>query len=400
MSARSAPLDANRPCIPLDPVEFAQRLIRCPSVTPRDEGALDTLQAALEDLGFTGTRLPFDSPGTARVDNLFARLGTGRPHFCFAGHTDVVPVLHPENWHVDPFAGVIEDGALTGRGAADMKGAIACFVAAAARYLEERGGAVPGSISLLITGDEEGPAVNGTAKVLGWMAEHGHVPDYCLVGEPTNPSRLGEMVKIGRRGSLNGHIIVRGHQGHVAYPHLADNPIPGLLKLLSALAGARLDDGTPHFQPSNLEVTNIEVGNTASNVIPGRAEAQFNIRFNDLHTGEALERWVRERLDGVGVGYELDASCSGEAFHTPSGPFSDAISAAIADRLGVPPALSTTGGTSDARFIKNHCLVAEFGLVGATMHKANEAVSLADMAALTDIYHGILTRVLALQPPT
>ncbi|GER02162.1 succinyl-diaminopimelate desuccinylase [Iodidimonas gelatinilytica] len=379
----------------LDAAAFAQSLIRCPSVTPRDEGALDLLQSVLDSLGFSCHRLPFDAPGTARVDNLFARLGSGAPHMCFAGHTDVVPVGHPDSWQVDPFGGLIEDGVLMGRGAADMKGAIAAFVAAVSDFLAAHKGGFDGSISFLVTGDEEGPAINGTVKVLEWMAANGHIPDMCLVGEPTNPSRLGEMVKIGRRGSFNARLTVCGHQGHVAYPHLANNPIPGLVRLLEALGRDQLDQGTAHFQPSNLEITNIEVGNSATNVIPGKAEAAFNIRFNDLHTGDSLEHWVRTRLDAVGVPYDLDITVSGDAFLTPPGPFSDAIAGAIEARLGEPPALSTTGGTSDARFIKNYCPVAEFGLVGATMHKANECVSLADLAALRDIYGDILERLLA-----
>jgi len=383
---------------PAAPVPLAQALVRCPSVTPRDEGALDLVQQALESLGAVCTRLPFATPGTARVDNLFAHIGEGRPHFCFAGHTDVVPVGHPERWQVDPFSGTIEDGALIGRGAADMKGAIAAFIAALSRYLQGRGGAPAGSVSLLITGDEEGPATNGTAKVLDWMAAQGHVPDFCLVGEPTNPGALGEAIKIGRRGSLNAHLVVEGHQGHVAYPHLADNPIPGLVRLLSTLTAEELDQGTELFQPSNLEVTNLEVGNHAPNVIPGRAEAHFNIRFNDRHTGESLERWLRERCDSTGVAYSLEATVSGEAFLTPPGPFSETIVEAVEHRLGRRPALSTTGGTSDARFIRAVCPVVEFGLVGATMHKANEAASLADIEALTDIYKEVLDRIFTLSP--
>jgi len=396
MPARPAQSARTPAAKPAAPVPLAQALLRCPSVTPRDEGALDLLQETLESLGAVCHRLPFETPGTARVDNLFARIGTGAPHFCFAGHTDVVPVGHPERWRVDPFAGAIEDGALIARGAADMKGAIAAFIAALGRYLEAGKDAPAGSISLLITGDEEGPATNGTVKVLDWMAERGHVPDFCLVGEPTNPTALGEAVKIGRRGSLNAHIAVDGHQGHVAYPHLAENPIPGLVKLLAAITAEPLDHGTDLFQPSNLEVTNLEVGNHAPNVIPGRAEAHFNIRFNDLHTGESLERWLRERCDATGVAYALEATVSGEAFLTPPGPFSETVAEAVAHRLGRRPELTTTGGTSDARFIRSVCPVVEFGLVGASMHKANEAASLADIEALTDIYHEVLDRVFTL----
>lgn len=378
-----------------DPVALARALVRCPSVTPRDEGALDCLQQALEPLGFTCHRLPFASPGTATVDNLFARIGDGAPHVCFAGHTDVVPVGHPDAWRADPFAGVIEDGALLGRGAADMKGAIGAFVAAVARYLEARGGAPAGSVSLLITGDEEGPAINGTARVLDWMTENGQRPDMCLVGEPTNPSRLGEMVKIGRRGSLNAHLTVHGHQGHVAYPHLAENPVPALCRLLSRFNEHVLDEGTAHFQPSNLEITDLEVGNHAPNVIPGRAAARFNIRFNDRHTGASLERWLHDVCGEGGASCTLDIAVSGEAFLTPPGPLSDALCESIVARLGMQPTLSTTGGTSDARFIRAICPVVEFGLVGASMHKANEHAALADIHALADIYLGLLGHLLA-----
>lgn len=378
-----------------DTIGFARALVRCPSVTPRDEGALGLVADAAERLGFTCHRLRFEAPGTAAVENLFARIGGGTPHLSFAGHTDVVPVGHPEAWRHDPFAGTVEDGALIGRGAADMKGAIAAFFAALDRFLGAHGAGFGGSISLLITGDEEGPAINGTARVLDWMAANGHVPDMCLVGEPTNPSRLGEMIKIGRRGSLNGRILVRGHQGHVAYPHLAENPIPGLLRLLDALLALRLDEGTAHFQPSNLEITDIEVGNGATNVIPGRAAAAFNIRFNDLHSGDSLGELLRAALGATGVAHELDLHVSGEAFLTPPGPLSDALAAAIAARLGRRPELSTTGGTSDARFIRGHCPVVEFGLVGATMHKANEAAAIADIEALADIYLDLLERMFA-----
>ena len=378
---------------PVDAVALAQALVRCPSITPRDEGALDLVEAALTDLGFACRRMTFTAPGTATVDNLYARLGTAEPNFCFAGHTDVVPVGPPDAWSVDPFDAVVDDGVLFGRGAADMKGAIASFIAATARFLADTQGRFDGSISLMITGDEEGPAINGTRRMLEALAADGELPDLCLVGEPTNPGRLGDMIKIGRRGSLNGRITVAGHQGHVAYPHLARNPIPGLVKVLAALTAEPLDDGTEHFQPSNLEVTNVEVGNHATNVIPGQAEAMFNIRFNDLHTPDGLMELVRARCASAGVACEVEFTLSGDAFVTPPGPLSDAISQAVAERLGREPELSTTGGTSDARFIKNYCPVAEFGLVGATMHKADEQVAVADIAALTDIYTGVLHRI-------
>ena len=374
----------------VDAVELARALIRCPSVTPEDGGSQETLARALESLGFVCHRMTFEASGTPDVQNLYARLGTASPNFCFAGHTDVVPVGDPDAWTADPFGAEIRDGVLYGRGAADMKGAIAAFVGAVSRFLDERDGKFDGSISLLITGDEEGPAVNGTVKVLRWMEERGERIDDCLVGEPTNPTRLGEMIKIGRRGSLSGWITVRGVQGHTAYPQLADNPLPRLARMLSALADTPIDDGTDHFQPSNLQLTTVDVGNPATNVIPAAARAAFNIRFNDLHSGESILAWVRERLDSVGGEYELETRLTGESFLTPPGRLSDLIQQAIGSAVDGEAALSTTGGTSDARFIKDYCSVAEFGAVGQTMHKVDERVSLADLAALGQIYEGVL----------
>ena len=374
----------------VDAVELARALIRCPSVTPEDGGSQETLARALESLGFVCHRMTFEASGTPDVKNLYARLGTASPNFCFAGHTDVVPVGDPDAWTVDPFGAEIRDGVLYGRGAADMKGAIAAFVGAVSRFLDERDGKFDGSISLLITGDEEGPAVNGTVKVLRWMEERGERIDDCLVGEPTNPTRLGEMIKIGRRGSLSGWITVRGVQGHTAYPQLADNPLPRLARMLSALADTPIDDGTDHFQPSNLQLTTVDVGNPATNVIPAAARAAFNIRFNDLHSGESILAWVRGRLDSVGGEYELETRLTGESFLTPPGRLSDLIQQAIGSAMDGEAALSTTGGTSDARFIKDYCAVAEFGAVGQTMHKVDERVSLADLAALGQIYESVL----------
>jgi len=374
---------------PDDPLELARALIRCPSVTPEDAGALDVLEGALDDLGFTCTRLVFGEKEGERVDNLYARLGDGRPLFCFAGHTDVVPVGEPAQWSLDPFAAEVDGARLFGRGAADMKGAIACFVAATARFTQNHAQGLPGTISLLITGDEEGEAVNGTAKVLDWMAQNDEIPDACLVGEPTNPRRLGEMIKIGRRGSLYARLTVRGAQGHVAYPHLADNPIPRLMTMLERVRG-EMDGGCDHFQPSNLEITSIDVGNPASNVIPASASARFSIRYNPGHTPLSIERWLRENFDAVGGAYELALTATGDAFLTPPGPLSELVAGAVESVLGTRPELSTTGGTSDARFIKDYCPVCEFGLVGQTMHKVDEHVLLADLGALTDIYTAVL----------
>ncbi len=374
----------------IDALDFARALIRCASVTPEDGGSIGTLAEALESLGFECHPLTFSEPGTPDVHNLYARWGKGEPHFCFAGHTDVVPVGDEDSWSVGPFEAAIDGDMLYGRGATDMKGAVASFTAAASRFLARRGHDFAGSISLLITGDEEGPAINGTVKMLQWLDEQGEVPDVCLVGEPTNPTRLGEMVKIGRRGSLSGTLTVTGVQGHTAYPHLADNPLPRLMRMLAAIEGEALDDGTAHFQPSNLQLTTIDVGNTATNIIPGRASASFNIRFNDLHSSASLIEWLKRKFDEVGGAYDLDLHVTGEAFLTPPGAFSDLLSNVIERVTGVRPELSTTGGTSDARFIKDFCPVAEFGLISQTMHKTDERVALVDLAALTEIYEAVL----------
>ena len=336
----------------LDPVEFAARLIRCPSVTPADAGALDVLEDALKRMGFRTHRLRFQEPGTDAVENLYAQIGDRAPNFCFAGHTDVVPVGDSDAWSLDPFGGEVREGFLWGRGAADMKGAVAAFTSAVGRFLDQRGPDFGGSISFLITGDEEGPAVNGTRKVLEWLRDNEEVLDDCLVGEPTNPNELGEMVKIGRRGSLQGRLIVSGEQGHTAYPHLADNPVHRIVEMASSLLEHPLDEGNEHFQPSTLAFSTIDVGNPAGNVIPGRAEAAFNIRFNNLHSGESLTAWLHERLQAVGGDYELEIRVSGESFLTKPGPLSDIVCAAVEAEIGRRPELSTTGGTSDARFIK------------------------------------------------
>ncbi len=370
----------------IDPVELTQALIRCASVTPTDAGALGVLEDALTPLGFVCHRLPFSQDGTPDVDNLYARLGTSGPNLCFAGHTDVVPVGDEAAWTHPPFGAEIHDGVLYGRGAVDMKTGIAAFVAATSRFLSEQGDAFSGSLSFLITGDEEGPAINGTVKVLDWMVANGEVMDACIVGEPTNTDTLGETIKIGRRGSLNGYITQHGAQGHVAYPQHADNPLPKLVKLLHALTTKPLDPGTEHFQPSNLEVTSIDTGNVATNVIPSSGRAVFNVRFNDTYTPDTLKKWLHDTLAAAGDGYDLDIQVSGESFLTPPGVLSDVMSQAVTKVTGRTPELSTSGGTSDARFIKDHCAVAEFGLMNETAHKVDECAQVDDIRALADIY--------------
>jgi succinyl-diaminopimelate desuccinylase len=375
----------------IDPAELAAELIRRPSVTPRDEGAIDIVAGHLEQLGFTCHRLVFGGDdGSDAIANLYARIGRGRPNLCFAGHTDVVPPGARDSWTADPFAASRRDGALWGRGAVDMKGAIAAFIAAVQRWLAERGPDFASSISLLITGDEEAVGINGTKKVLEWLAARGETLDAAIVGEPTSAVSLGDMIKIGRRGSLTGRLTVQGVQGHTAYPHLADNAAHRLVAMLHALTTAELDQGSEHFQPSTLQVSTIDVGNPAANVIPAEARAVFNIRFSDCWTGESLKRWLAERLDTVGGRYALDVSVSGESFLVAPGEVSRALAEAIRRMTGRTPELSTTGGTSDARFIQAYCPVAEFGLVGQTMHKADERVDLADLAALTEIYRTFL----------
>ncbi len=379
---------------PIDALALSRELLRRPSVTPEDAGALGVLEDALGGIGFSCLRLPFSEQGTPDVDNLYARIGGGGRNFCFAGHTDVVPVGDREAWSVDPFGAEVRDGLLYGRGAADMKCAIAAFAAAAGRFLQRRGGDFGGSISFLITGDEEGPAINGTVKMLGRLAERGEAFDACIIGEPTSVETLGDTVKIGRRGSMNGHLIVYGMQGHVAYPHLADNPVPVMLKMLNALDAEVLDRGSEHFPPSNLEITTVDVGNRASNVIPAKVEAGFNIRFNDHHNGAALERRLGELIEAVaaknGTRYGLEFVVSGASFLTPEGPLSAVMQQAVKAVTGVETELSTSGGTSDGRFIKDYCPVVECGMLNATAHKVDEHVAVDDIAALTNIYEAVL----------
>jgi succinyl-diaminopimelate desuccinylase len=379
---------------PIDALALAQTLIRCPSVTPHDAGALGVLAAALKPHGFVCEEMVFQTQGRPEIRNLYARLGAAGPLLAFAGHTDVVPPGDPASWSVDPFAAQVENGLLIGRGAADMKSAIAAFAAAAAAFAPRLG--AQGSIALLITGDEEGDALDGTVQMLARLAGRGERIDHCVVGEPTSQRRTGDTLKIGRRGSCTGRLRVQGIQGHVAYPHQADNPIPRLVAILAALTGRRLDEGTEHFEPSNLEVTTVDVGNPATNVIPAEARAVFNIRHNDLHTAAELERWVRSVCDAVlaagGGAYELDWTVGGECFLTGPGAFTALLSDAVADITGTAPDLSTGGGTSDARFIKSMCPVAELGLLGTSMHKADEQVPVADIATLQAIYTRVLER--------
>ena len=374
----------------IDPLNLSQALIKCPSVTPDTGEALNVLQDILSEMGFRCEQVNFSAADTPDVNNLYAKFGHSSPNFCFAGHTDVVPVGDLEAWTVDPFGAEIKKGMLCGRGASDMKTAIACFVAAVSRFIDTRDNNFKGSISLLITGDEEGPAVNGTKKLLEWITEKGDVLDACLVGEPTNPNELGDMIKIGRRGSLNGYLTVSGTQGHTAYPHLADNPIHLIVKMLETITSKELDQGTDHFQASTIQVSTIDVDNPATNVIPAKARATFNVRFNDLHKATDIERWLREQFDMVtnqtDSSYDLITKVSGEAFLSPPGQLSAVLSGAVTEVIGRTPVLSTSGGTSDARFIKDYCPVAEFGMVGATMHKIDESVKLVDLEALTAIY--------------
>ena len=375
---------------PIDPVDLTRDLIRRPSVTPTDAGALDVLEDALKPMGFVCRRMPFSEPGTPDVDNLYSRLGTGGKHICFAGHTDVVPVGDAKAWRFDPFAAEVADGMVYGRGAVDMKTAIACFAAASQQYVAEAGDGFNGSISVMITGDEEGPAINGTKKMLEVLAGEGETWDGCIVGEPTNPEHLGEMIKIGRRGSLNGVLTVTGTQGHTAYPHLADNPVPRAIWMLREIVEHLLDQGSEHFQPSTLEITTVDVGNPATNVIPATVTAGFNVRFNDLHSGASVEKWIRDHFNKISPDYDLEIKVSGESFLTPPGPLSDALRDAAERVTRRKPELSTSGGTSDARFIKDYCPVAEFGLMNETAHKVDERVAISDINDLTEIYRQTL----------
>lgn len=373
----------------IDAVELTRDLIRKPSVTPADAGAMDVVEQTLRGLGFACRRMKF-----GEIENLYARFGAARPNLCFAGHTDVVPVGDTAAWSKDAFAADVTDGLLIGRGAVDMKSAIAAFAAAAAEAIAA--GRVKGSLSFLITGDEEGVATHGTKKVVEALAAEGEAIDHCVVGEPTSAETFGDMVKVGRRGSINAEITVEGVQGHVAYPHRAANPTPVLIRLLARLQDRVLDGGYPEFQPSNLEVTWIDVPNTATNVIPGVARARLNIRFNPSHTGQALADWIEGEARAVAEGFRgkvtVTPQISGEAFLTEPGPFTDLVAAAVADVTGAPPELSTSGGTSDARFIRALCPVVEVGLVGKTMHAVDERAPLDEIRQLQQVYGRIIAR--------
>lgn len=377
----------------LDTVALAKELIRQPSVTPDDGSGIAVMRTFLEPIGFECHELVFEDEEHGKVHNLYARIGEGSPNFCFGGHTDVVPAGNAAAWREDPFSAHVTEGRLYGRGAEDMKGAIAAFAVAAAQFLKDHNGQMPkGSISFLLTGDEEGPGVNGTPKMLDWLRRNGEPLDVCLVGEPTNPEVLGEMVKIGRRGSIITELVVQGKQGHVAYPALADNPVTKLVAVLHALKTEVLDEGTEFFPPSNLEVTTVDVGNPSVNVIPESAMARFNIRFNDQHHSDDLKAWIESLCKHIcGEGnYTLKFRVSGEAFLTPPGDLSNLVVNAIKAVTGIEPVLSTTGGTSDARVIKDYCPVIEFGATGRTPHMVNEYVLVEDLYKLTDIYKRIL----------
>lgn len=377
-----------------DVTELAQALIRCPSVTPTEAGVFDLLESVLQPLGFTTHRVTFEEIGHDPVENLYARIGTAGPNLCFAGHTDVVPVGDALAWRYPPFGGEIHDGFLYGRGAEDMKGAVAAFITAAARELAR--GEVKGSISLLITQDEEGIAINGTRKMLDWLKEKGEVIDACLVGEPTNPDKLGEMIKIGRRGSMSFSIEVGGKQGHVAYPERANNPVTPLIHILHALKSHPLDNGTEHFPPSNLEITSVDVGNPTVNLIPARAVAKCNIRFNTHHTRESLENWLRATCERFAPGaYGITIQYTGDAFINRHPEITNHLSEAVKQVTGRTPVLSTTGGTSDARFIKDICPVIEFGTTGHTPHQVDERVEVTVLEELANIYERFLQKYFA-----
>ncbi len=377
-----------------DPTPILQALIRCPSVTPQEAGVLDYLEGLMVPQGFAASRMPFSEEGTADVDNLFLRIGADGPHFCFAGHVDVVPPGAGELWSHPPFAAEIHNGVIFGRGACDMKGSVAAFCAAALGFSSDNAGKLPGSVSMLITGDEEGIAINGTVKMLAELARRGEVPDVCLVGEPTCPGALGDTMKIGRRGSIHFEVRWTGVQGHSAYPHKALNPITPLARLIDRVASRQLDNGNAHFGPTTLAVTNFDTGNPANNVIPASASARFNIRYNTAHTAASLKDWVRLECETVkqsfGGIYSIDVIEGADAFMTEPGSFVQCMVAAVEAETGITPKLDTGGGTSDARFIKDYCPVVEFGPCNATIHQANECIGVSELSALTQVYRRML----------
>lgn len=373
----------------VDAITLTQELIRCPSVTPEDAGAQDVLKSALSEMGFEIFDLPFEGNDSYLVKNFFARLGNEGPHLCYAGHTDVVPAGDESAWTHPPFDAVIDDGVMYGRGTSDMKGGNAAFVGAVSKFLSDNKD-FKGSISLLITGDEEADAINGTVRVLEWMKENGHVPDMCLVGESSNMKELGEEIKIGRRGSLSGVLTVKGKQGHVAYQDLADNPLPRLSEMAVALSTYQFDEGTEHFPATNLEITTIDVGNTAGNVIPAQGKLEFNVRFNTNWTMETLDQKIREMLDGIHKKYDLQTGGNSHPFLTDPGQWTEIVSGVVEKHTGKKPALTTGGGTSDARFVSQYCPVVEFGLTNETIHQVDENLRISDLEKLVEIFTDII----------
>ena len=378
----------------IDVVDFTQKLIQCPSVTPEDAGAQSTLIEPFKAMGFEIFDLPFDGNGSYPVKNFFARLGTGTPHICYSGHTDVVPAGDESAWSSPPFAADIKDGVMIGRGTSDMKGANAAFVAAISKFLDTHKD-FDGSISVMITGDEECDAINGTSRILEWMKDNNHVPDMCLVGESSNIKEMGEEIKIGRRGAISGTLTVTGKQGHTAYQNMADNPLPRLAKLASVISDIKFDDGTDHFAPTNLELTTIDVGNTADNVIPAQGTCKFNIRYNTNWTAESLKQKIKDELNKTGFDYKLEIHKSNaEPFMTEPGDWTNLVSQSVEKFTGRKPALTTGGGTSDARFIAPYCPVVEFGLTNETIHQVDECLKISDLEMLVDIYADIIHNAL------
>ena len=373
-----------------DPLELTTELIKCRSVTPQNDGAIELLSEKLQKIGFNCEIVEFSENDSDSIKNLWAKIGDKSPTLSFAGHTDVVPEGDETLWESPPFDGINDGNKIVGRGAVDMKGSIGSFISAISIFLDKNGKKFNGSISLIITGDEEGKAVNGTQKLLEWMEKNNHTFDDCIVGEPTNPNKLGEMIKIGRRGSTNITLTLKGNEGHVAYPQLADNPIPKLILILNELIKEPLDEGNEYFDASNLEITSIDAGNSASNVIPPEISAKLNIRYNDNFTKEKIESEIESRLKKHNYEYSINFEHSGDSFITEPGEFVNNLSKIVEKHCKITPTLSTTGGTSDARFIKNYGRVVEFGLVGASMHKINEYSNNADIEKLKDIYLDVL----------